>query len=189
MDLLADVRGDTDTVWWRERLETGGDIDAIPGHVAAINDDVSDVDADAKPNPGFDAPVGLERYHAALDADAALQGRGGAGERGQKAVPGRLDQAAAVLFNLGLRDFFAQLAQSRKGQRFVALHQPAGADHVGNHDRRQLPFSCFYSHNRLPYQPDLKPSRTASRSMSFELNGSRPRLTHRGARACAASAS
>ena len=153
VDLLADVPGDADAVRWRERLETGGDIDAVPGHVVAIDDDVAHVDADAEANPGFEAPVGFERYHVALNVDAAFQRRGGAGELGKKAVTRGLDQAAAVLCNLGLGDFFAQAAQPRKGQRLVVLHQSAEAGHVGNHDRRQLALGCSCRQDSLQYRP------------------------------------
>src|SRR5512143_342390 len=82
VDLLADVSGDADAVGRRERFETGGDVHAVPGHVVAIDDDVADIDADAEPKPGFNASLGFQRDHAALNVDAAFQRRGGAGELG-----------------------------------------------------------------------------------------------------------
>jgi hypothetical protein len=153
VDLLADVSGDADAVGRRERLETGGDVHAVPGNVAAIDDNVADVNADAEAKPGFDTPVGFECDHVALNVDAAFQRCGGAGELGQKAITRGLDQAATMFYDLGLDNLVPQPAQPREGQRLVVLHQSAEAGQVGNHDRRQLAFGCSCRQDSLHYRP------------------------------------
>ena len=104
VDLLADVRGDTNTVRWRELLETGGNVDPVPvpvpGHVVAVNNDVADVDADTQADSGAVAAPGFARDHVALEIDRAPYGRGCAREFGQEAVASRFDEAAAVLVDL-----------------------------------------------------------------------------------------
>ena len=52
-------------------------------------------------------------------------------ELDQRAVPGELDDAAAVFRDQGLDEFLAMGLEARVRARFVRAHQPAIADHVG----------------------------------------------------------
>ena len=137
-DLLAHHRRDADAVDRGQRFQPGRDIDAVTGNVVAVDDDIADIDSDPEPDTvGRDLSL-LEFHDGALNIETALHGGDGAAELGQEPVAGGADDPAAVFFHLEKIHLFTQAAQSRKRQRFVALHQAAEARDVGKHDRGEL---------------------------------------------------
>src|SRR5579859_863090 len=77
-------------------FETRGDIDAVAKNIAAIDDDVADIDADPQCQSGLRSRTRLEVEHVALDRGRAAHGIDDACEFGEQAVSRRLDDAAAA---------------------------------------------------------------------------------------------
>ena len=77
--------------------------------------------------------------HLALDLDGAAHRIDDADELGQQAVAGGLDDASAVLGDLGIDEFAAMCLQSGKGALLVGTHQPAVAGDIDGQDGRQPP--------------------------------------------------
>jgi hypothetical protein len=90
---------------------------------------------------------GFARDHGALDVERAPHRRRGARKLGKEPVARGLHEATALLPNLAMRDFLAQLPQPRKGQRLVALHEAAETGDIGHHDRRQSAFGRRRDHD------------------------------------------
>ena len=106
IDLAANlpigIVGDADTARLGDALEPRGDVDAVAEDIVVVDDDVADVDADAKFDPLVLRHVGVLLGHAALDFDRAADGIDGAGEFHQHAVAGGLDDAAAMRSDSGI---------------------------------------------------------------------------------------
>ena len=83
----------------------------------------------------------------ALDVERAPHRRRSARKLGQETVARGLHEATALLPDLAMRDFLAQLPQPRKGQRLVALHEAAETGDIGHHDRRQSAFGRRRRHD------------------------------------------
>jgi hypothetical protein len=68
-----------------------GDVDAIAEDVVIVNDDVTDVDADAKLDPILGGDARITFSHTVLNVDRAAHSVDNAREFQQQAVTGRLD--------------------------------------------------------------------------------------------------
>ena len=90
--------------------------------------------------------IGIAFDHAALDVDGAAHRVDDADEFHQHPVAGGLDDAAAVLGDLGVDQFLAMRFQLSKRALFVNAHQPAVAGHVAREDGGQPPFDPRFSH-------------------------------------------
>src|SRR4029079_13085225 len=94
-----------DTAGFGQRLQPRGDVDAIAEDVVVVDDDVADVDADAKRDPLLWRHAGVAIRHPALYVDRATHRIDDAGELEQQPVACRLDDAAAVFRNLRVDQF------------------------------------------------------------------------------------
>ena len=72
-ELVADVlpyrAGDADPAGLRERLQPGGDVDAVAINVAALGDHIAEVDADPKGDPLIVGDIGIAVEHRPLQLD------------------------------------------------------------------------------------------------------------------------
>jgi hypothetical protein len=71
-----------------------------PEDVAAIDDDVADIDADTEFDAFVQRHVDVAAGHTLLDVDRAAHRVDGAAKLGQDTVPGVLDDSSAVLRDL-----------------------------------------------------------------------------------------
>ena len=55
-------------------LQSCRDVDAVAQHIAILDDDVTEIDADAEPDLAFGIDIGIAPRHAALDLDGAFGG-------------------------------------------------------------------------------------------------------------------
>jgi hypothetical protein len=78
-----------------------GNIDPITKDIVLFDDDIADVNADAKFDPPDLRHVGISFGHAALNFDGASHGVDDAGELNESAVPGILDDATVMLSDFG----------------------------------------------------------------------------------------
>ena len=100
IDLAADlplrVIGNADAARLGDPFKARRDIDAVAEDIVVVDDDVADVNADAKFDPRVLRHVGVLLGHGALDFDRATRRIDGAREFDQHAVAGGLDDAAAM---------------------------------------------------------------------------------------------
>jgi hypothetical protein len=129
----------------------GGFLDArcyvhpVAVDVAAFDDDIAQVDADAE----FDRLFGGALGEHALHGDGAIHRVDDAGKLDQRAVAHEFDDAALVSRHLGREHVLAQQLERRQGAGLVFAHQPRVADHVGRHNRRKPAFGAFLRHEVL----------------------------------------
>jgi hypothetical protein len=120
--LIAHNPADADPAGFGQGLEARGDVDAVAVDVALIDDDVTDIDADAK----LDAPIGgrsrIARSHFALHLDRTAHRVYHAAEFDQHAVAGGLDDPPTMLGNLRIDQFAAF-----RGQSGLPPHGPNGS--------------------------------------------------------------
>src|SRR5262249_15151014 len=122
--LIADHPADADPARLRQGLETGRDVDAVAVNVLVVDDDVAEVQPDAKFDAAFCRYLGITLGHSALDLDCAAYRVDDTGELDEDAVARGLDDAAAMLLDFGI-DQFAPMALQRGERAFlVDPHQP-----------------------------------------------------------------
>ncbi len=77
-------------------LQPSSDIDSVAKDIVVVNDDITNMDADAEFNSDILRDVGILRSHCALDFDGAAGGIDCAGEFHEHAVTCCLDDAASM---------------------------------------------------------------------------------------------
>ncbi len=125
LDLLVGVFGKTDRAGGCQRFDASSNIDAIAIDVAFIDDDVADVDADAKFDPAIFGNGCVALGHGTLDINRTACGIDGAGKFDQRAVACGFDDAAAMLGNLGIDHFFSMCLERCECGFLVPAHQAA----------------------------------------------------------------
>src|ERR1700730_14329014 len=93
------LTGYTDAAWFGEALEARGDVDAVAVDLFAIHHHVAKVDADAEFHPALGREIRVFGLHRGLDLDGALDGIDHAGELGEDAVAGRVDETPVMLLD------------------------------------------------------------------------------------------
>ena len=91
-------------------LEARRDVDAIAIEVAALDDDVAKIDADAQHDPAGPPARRVCARHPVLQLDGAGDGVDGAGELHQHAVAHHFDDAPVMLGDQRLDQLFARRA-------------------------------------------------------------------------------
>ena len=124
---------DADAARLGDALQACGDVDAVAVDARLVVDDIAEVDADAELHPTICFDGGVALGHRLLDGDRALDRVHDAGELGEDAVAGRVDDAAAVLGDHRQHDRLMRL-EVADGTRLVSAHQRAVAGDVGGED-------------------------------------------------------
>src|SRR5216683_8306756 len=122
-DLIAYGAGDADPAWLGETFEPRRNVHAVAVDIAAVDDDVAQIDADAKLDPPLRRHVGVALAHRCLDLDGALYGLDDAGELDQRTVAHQLDCAASMRGDLGLNEFPAARLEAGERALLVRAHQ------------------------------------------------------------------
>ena len=130
-DLVAHDAADADPAGLGQGFEPCGDIDAVAVDVVLIADDVAEIDADAELDPPLRRDGGVAHGHLALHVDRAAHRIDDAAELHQQAVAGGLDDAAAMLLDLGVGQFAPQHLQAIERAFLVRAHQPRVARDIG----------------------------------------------------------
>jgi|SRR6516162_1913879 hypothetical protein len=97
-----------------QRFEPGREVDAVAEDVAILDDDVTDIDAHAKFNAAPCRGCGVAGDHLPLHLDRTAHRVDDAGELGEEAVTGSLDDAAPMLGDFWIGEFPANRAQRRE---------------------------------------------------------------------------
>ena len=156
-------------------FEPGGDVDAVTEDIVAVDQDVAQVEADAELDPLVDGHAGIALAHALLEFDGAVRCIHDAGEFDQKPVARRLDDAPAVLADLGVNQLAAM--QARQCPRLVRAHQPAVAGYIGGKDGCKPAFNALGRH-RETSTASLKPSSSADLGKFCGASGTRDLPLH-----------
>jgi hypothetical protein len=136
-ELLVDGAGDADAARLGELLDARGNVHPIAEHVAVLDDDVADIDAESEQDLAVRRHVGVAPGHALLDLDGAGRGIHQAGELDQHPVAGGLDDSAAVPGDRRVDELDPMRPEARQGAGLVKLHQPAVTHHVAGENRHQ----------------------------------------------------
>ena len=95
-DLVVNAAGDVDAAGLGQRLQAGGDVDAIAEQVIALDHHVAEVDADPELEPPVLGQLAISGREFLLDLDRTSCGFDGARKLGQHAVPGAPDDPAVA---------------------------------------------------------------------------------------------
>ena len=136
--VLLNARRYADAARFGQSFEARGDVDAVAKDVAVLlDDDVALMDADAE----FDAGIGCDREvplrHLRLDFAGTAQSVAGAGELGQQAVPGGLDDATVMRGDARVYQLGADRLEPPQGGLLVASDLPRVARHIGGENGGQ----------------------------------------------------
>src|ERR1700737_3951850 len=122
-DLIAHHAADADPTRLGQSLQARSDVDAVTKNVVVVDDDVTDVDTDAKLDPLFGGHLGIALGHATLHVDSAAHRVDYTGEFQQQAVARGLDDAATVLSDLRVKKLLPMGLQSGQRRAVVAAHE------------------------------------------------------------------
>jgi len=133
LDLVVNGLRDANGAGLGERLEPGGDVDAVAKDVVTVDDDIAEIDT----NPQLQAALGrgrvVYRTRGPLHLDGATQRVDDARKIRQHAVAGRADDPAAMRCDQRV-DGRAELVQGLMRAGLILAHQPAETGHIGMQD-------------------------------------------------------
>ena len=135
-----------------DTFQAGGDVDTITENIAVLDDDVADVDADAKFDARALGHVSVTFAHPALNGDRTAHGIDSTGKLDQYSIARRLYDAAGMLGNLGVQEFTAMHLKARKRALLVIADKPAVAGDIGGEDGGQPPLYPILGHSIAPRQ-------------------------------------
>ena len=138
-NLIIDGLRDADGAGLGERLEPGGDVDAIAEDVVAVDDDVAEIDADPQLETALRRDRIVDRPRRPLHLDGAVQRIDDARKIRQQAVACRADDPPAMCCDQRV-DGAAELAERLMRPCLILAHQPAETDHIRMQDRGKFPF-------------------------------------------------
>ena len=100
--LVVDLGGYADAAGLGERFQSGGDVDTLAVNILALDDDVTEIDANAQVNALVGRCAVIALRHLFLNSDRAFDSIDDAPEFGQKPVTHELEDAAVVFLDFGL---------------------------------------------------------------------------------------
>jgi hypothetical protein len=144
-DMGMDSFGDAYPARRCQRLETCGDIDAIAHEIVAIDDDVAEIDADAKAHAIGLGQARIVLVDLELNFGGAADRFDGARELGDDAVPRTSEDAPLMLRDQAVEDLAMRL---ERGQSpfLVPANEPAIADHISREDGSHSALNAIHNH-------------------------------------------
>jgi hypothetical protein len=149
-ELFVNSSGHEHAAGLRNLLQPRGDVDAVADQVVAIDNDIAEMDADAK-NDGFlGGSVELRPFELLLDRRSTIHRLDYRRELDQHAVAHQLDCAPAMLGDQRFDDLLASCFQGGKGPDLVGFHHAREADDVGGQNSRYLSLYVRPRHSPPP---------------------------------------
>ncbi len=145
-NLAVDIARDADTTGLGERLEPSRQIDAVAIEIAALDEDIAEIDADAQEDVLIVGHARVLRLHRLLQVDGAFHGVDDAGVLDKDAIAHDLEDSPAMLRDQWHQDIVPARPQQRHRSGFILLHEPAVADHVGGKNGGETALGAFFSH-------------------------------------------
>src|SRR5262249_19822942 len=124
-------------------------IDAIAVDIAFINDNVTDVDADAKFEPAILGNDTITLRHFVLYFHGATSGIDRAGKFNESGIPGSIDDAAAMFLRLQSDQFAAGLKVS-ESPFIIAAHETTVPGNISCEDGREPSLHSLFGHINSP---------------------------------------
>src|SRR6202040_3639292 len=126
------------------------DIDTIAIDVAAVLDDVPEIDPDTELDALLLRHPDVAFGHLLLNLDGATHRIDNAGELDQQPVASRFNNAAAVLLDLRVGKLASQPLQRSESALLVRSHQTRIASDIGLQDRCEPPLDPCLCHRSRP---------------------------------------
>jgi hypothetical protein len=114
------IVGNADATGLGDALKARGDVDTVAEDIVVVDDDVTDVNADAEFDPPLLRRVAIMLRHAVLDRHRAARGVDRAGEFDQQAVAGGFDDATTMFEYGGIDQVFPDGLELGQRAFFVA---------------------------------------------------------------------
>src|SRR5215471_10794621 len=150
--LIAYHPADADAARFSQGLKARCDVDTVAEDVVVVDDDVAEIDPDAEIDAPFGLHAGIACGHLALHLDRATNRIDHAHKLAKQTVARCVDDAAAVLPDLGVGNLSPQRLQRSERAFFVRPHEARVARDVGRQDRCEAPLDPFLRHGRRPYK-------------------------------------
>jgi hypothetical protein len=144
------IVGNADPTRLCDPFETHCNIDTITKDIIVCDDNITEVNADAKFDPLVLRHIGISFCHAALDVVGTSHGVDHAGELNESAVPGVLDDTSVMLSDFGIEKRLSESFQSRQRAFFVDPHQTARAHDIRRQNSRQSPLYVLAAQDAPP---------------------------------------
>src|SRR6202165_1718347 len=138
-DLIVNSTRDRNASRHSDAFEPRCNIDAIAEDIVVVDDDVSQMDADAELDPLGLGYLRVLVSHAALNFGGASRCIDGTGKFDQNTVASGLDDAAAMFGDCGVDKRFSESLQLRQRAFLVGTHQAAITGDISRQDSRQSP--------------------------------------------------
>src|SRR5260221_448794 len=133
-----------------DTFETHCNIDPITKDIIVCDDNITDVNADAKFDQLVLRYVDILFGHAALNFDGTSHSVDDAGELNESAVPGVLDDASAMISDFGIKKRLSKSFQLRQRAFFVDPYQAARACDIRRQNSRQSPLYVLAAQDAPP---------------------------------------
>jgi len=150
--LLKDIARDANTARLAFIFDTRRNVNTITEDVVAVDNDVSDVDTDAKYNSWLSTARAALRY-LPLNGNRARHRVYSAGKLNQNAIAGGLDDAAFVLRYGRIDDLAPMGLEGLKGPDLIRTHQTAEARDVTCQNGCQPSLYPLAGHGSLALMP------------------------------------
>ncbi len=132
-----------------QAFQARGNVHAVPVDIAAVEDDVAEVDAGPKLKPPLFGHLGVVPSYALLHLDGALHRFDYAWKLDQDSVAGGLDDVAVMLPDFRIQDLAPERFEAPKRAFLIGTHKPAVADNIDGEDRCKLPYDTLLVHGLL----------------------------------------
>ena len=145
VDLLVDLARDADAASLCNALEPRSHVDSVAIDAGVIVDHVADIDADSELHAALRLDCGIALSHLGLDGEGAFDRVHHAGEFGENAVAGGVDDAPGELADHREHDGLMPLEITHRAG-LVRGHQCAIAGNVRRENGAQSPFHALFGH-------------------------------------------
>jgi hypothetical protein len=119
------IVGNADTTGLRNPFEARRNIDAVAKDIVVVNNNIADVNADAKLDPIVLGRTYILLGHAALNFDGASRCVDGTGKLDHHSIASCLDDVSAMLSDFGIEKGFSERLEMSKRAFLVGTHQAA----------------------------------------------------------------
>ena len=149
-DLPVGIIGHADPARFGDALKAGSNIDTITKDIVVFNDNIADVNADAKFNPLDLRYIDIVFGHAALNFVGTSHGVNDAGKLDESAVAGVLDDASVMLSDFRIEKRLSKSFQLRQRAFFVDPYQAARARDICRQNSCQPPLNVLAAQGAPP---------------------------------------
>ena len=144
------IVGNANTTRFCDPFEAHCNIDPITKEVIVIDDNITDVNADAKFDPLVLRYIDILFSHVVLNLDGAAYRIHDAAELNESAVPGVLDDASVMLSDFGIEKRLSERFQLRQRAFFIDPYQAARARDIRRQNSRQSPVYVHVAQDAPP---------------------------------------